>query len=260
MKMKTIDKGALKTIIGRYNIRSIRVIGDNISGIVNTMVGMGLDAYGIDTAERNPAHRCYYHNYSAPKPFKSPVDLIWFIGSDGPYSDNLYTSLNCARIVVALDLSKTKEILIKEFNKNRFYYSENASMQMSLDAFSNGRTVSNHCLVFVKSEKDVSTPDENTKWASSEFEKKKEQESIMQMADVVAELNTEPMNETAPISEPDVKEPIKIPIDKKGTLYHPITKEPLNDNQDLIDEEGKLYIVTINKSGKIRKGSKKLIE
>ncbi len=53
--------------------------------------------------------------------------------------------------------------------------------------------------------------------------------------------------------------PVTFDENGKAQLYHPITKEPLDANKDLVEEDGKMYIVTRNKNGTIRKGSKKLL-
>lgn len=47
---------------------------------------------------------------------------------------------------------------------------------------------------------------------------------------------------------------------KEVTKVNPVTGEPLRDNQDTILEDGSIYLVTYNKNGSIRKGSKKLIK
>ena len=279
----SIDIGSLEAIVRKYSVKSSRVIGSDVSGIVDEMTKRGIDAYGIDNEMRQASGRCFYHNYAEALPFKSTVDLVWFTAGfpGNEYPQNIFSSLRCATYVVVVDPQKNKEFLVELFEQNGLRFSDNATIEIRFASHAAG-SIRDTALVFVRDfELDKKLPADipnETQWVSTEFDR--EMEDIAAQVDAAPEVcqvmeyepskvkptmatttDIDPSFDVIELEEAEEQDQAEINLPKTddGLFLHPYTAEPLRANQGLTVEGGKYYVHTINKSGAVRSGSKKLI-
>lgn len=250
-KENKVNVSLIEACIRRFGAKSVRIIGFNVNPIVEALLDLNIDVYGIDNNEES--YRVFKHNYNnEPKMFKNQVDLVWFngvINDNKQYLDNVFTSFRCSNVVIMQTYHKGNEFWINEFKNRGFDYSSIDTIELQVAS-------DNTTLVFIRNTKLDNLP--ITEYIEPIAEP---------VSDIAPEfINAEPVLEIhidkTPIEIVSIEEEPNEIIEEESTKSN-FTETPevlsLKPNQEIIEEDGRFYIVTKNKDGSVRKGSKKLI-
>lgn len=274
-----IDVGALDWAISEYEVKTAIDVGCGVGDMVKHMLDRGIDARGI---EGDPAL-----NWGRPEKFirwdytKGPcvpdntTDLGWCVEVlehiEEQYLDNVMATFKECKVLIVTAAPpgtesahhhvncKTDIYWMYQFAKAGFRFDDQATMRMRAKSTMAREFMKNTGMVFVREE--GYGVDSMPQWIRIENEALLPAEEILAAEEEIEipEYVGHPVNSEEEITTEDEPKDLREVFEER--VEEKLAKKlDLPDNKKLIIEEDKYYVITLTKTGKERKGSRKEVE
>lgn len=283
--MTHIDIGALKWAIKTLGVKSARDVGCGTGDMVKHMLDAGLDAYGIEgdpTLNWGRPEKFIRHDYTlGDLNIVEGADLGWCVEVlehiEEEYLPNVFSTFRDCEFVIVTAAPpgteaahhhvncKDQNYWIAKFFEFGFDFAPDLTAQLRSASTMTRNFMRETGMVFIRNPEldDISvseeTEDESAEWKAIEksFESHTHTEDGIFVGEIP--IDEDEVHDGETISAEDVE--CDIDLQNACNSVHVIAelkqKYELSDNKDIVFEDGDYFIVTLNKNGTIRKGSKK---